>query len=140
MENKFLIKCYALVLIIGISGCATTQETKVRMTENGIVVTEPEKEKISTIDNYGEYPDNYKEIVKDYYSQRLIDPYSARYRWITQPYRGYFPFGKLKFGWIVEVGINAKNRFGGYVGEKEEAFLIKNGRVINSLPSWMLED
>ena len=96
--------------------------------------TVPTPEQISEAD-YGSYPDNYQEIVKAYYSQRLFDPYSAHYRWIKPPSKGYFSeFGQFKFGYIVFVGINAKNRMGGYVGEQQESILIKNDRVIKIVP------
>jgi hypothetical protein len=32
----------------------------------------------------------------------------------------------------VYVGVNAKNRMGGYVGEKYERLLINNGKVIDT--------
>ena len=39
---------------------------------------------------------------------------------------------KLTFGYIVDVNINAKNRMGGYTGEGEYTFLVKNNEA------WML--
>jgi len=102
--------------------------------------TVPTPKQLSEAD-YGSYPNNYQEIVKAYYSQVLFDPYSAHYRWIKPPYSGYFSaFGKFEFGYIVHVGVNAKNRMGGYVGEKQEALLIKNGMVINSMPLSMIRN
>ena len=88
--------------------------------------------------DYGSYPSNYKEIIIAYYSRFLIDPYSAHYRWISAPYKGYMriSFTDYEFGYIVKVGINAKNRLGGYVGERERFFLIKDGVVISDLPAF----
>ena len=94
----------------------------------------PTPEQLQNAD-YGRYPDDYQDIVKEYYSRVLFDPYSAHYRWMKPPYKGYFQmFGKLKYGYIVHVGVNAKNRFGGYVGEKQEGILIYNDVVIEAFP------
>lgn len=85
--------------------------------------------------DYGEYPVNYEEIVKSYFERSLFDPYSAHYR-IGTPYKGFsskppiLGGGPDKFGYLVDVGINAKNRVGGYVGEKKFRVLIKNGQVV----------
>lgn len=85
--------------------------------------------------DYGTYPTNYKEIIKEYNSRILVDPYSARYRWLSEPYKGHTYatlITPLTFGYLIEVGVNSRNRMGGYVGEKGYWFLIKNGRVIFS--------
>lgn len=111
-------------LLLVVSGCATV----------------PTSTQLASAD-YGSYPNNYQEIVTNYYSQILFDPYSAHYRWIKEPYSGYFSaFGQFKFGYIVHVGINAKNRMGGYVGEQQEALLIKNGVVIDRMPLSMIRN
>lgn len=108
-----------------IMGCATT--TKLT----------PEQE--ATAD-YGQYPTNYEQIVKDYFSRSLFDPYSAHYR-IGTPYKGYsnkapiMGGGVDQFGYLIDVGINAKNRYGGYVGEEQYRLLIRNGQVIQQ---WQL--
>lgn len=84
--------------------------------------------------DYGEYPDKYEEIVKDYFSSRLKDPYSAVYG-IGKPYKAYLREAPARggepsaFGYIVEVGVNAKNSFGGYVGEQYYKLFIRNNFV-----------
>ena len=109
-------------LILHLSGCATV----------------PPREQMENA-NYGNYPNNYQEIIKEYYSRVLFDPYSAHYRWIKSPYKGYFSaLGKFNYGYVVHVGINAKNRLGGYVGEKQEAVLIHNDAVINAMPLMLM--
>jgi len=93
--------------------------------------TAPTPEQLANAD-YGTYPANYEEIVKSYFSPKLFDPYSAQYRFIQTPYQGWLSSSKFSrgtFGYIVKVGVNAKNRFGGYVGEKVYTILIKNGVV-----------
>ena len=113
---------FYILLILAFHGCATV----------------PTNEELANKD-YGRYPENYQEIVKRYFSGQLSDPYSAQYRWIKPPYQGYFiehtnlltgQPDKFSFGYLVHVGINAKNRFGGYIGEKEYVVLIRNDIVI----------
>jgi hypothetical protein len=107
-----------------LTGCATTKLT-------------PEQ---AASADYGESPANYEQIVKDHFSRSLFDPYSAQYR-IGTPYQGFstkapiLGGGPDKFGYLVDVGVNGKNRFGGYVGEKQFRLLIKNGQVIRE---WQL--
>lgn len=82
--------------------------------------------------NYGPFPADRVEIIKNFMADRLVDPESARYSGFTTPYQGYVrEFADIYWGWIVEVDINAKNRIGGYVGRKRYRFVIKNDRVIN---------
>ena len=82
--------------------------------------------------DFGKYPDDYQQTIKEYYSHQLRDPYSAQYRWIKPPAKGFF-FDRDKltdnptkfyYGYIVFVGINAKNAYGGYVGEQEHVVLL----------------
>lgn len=53
----------------------------------------------------------------------LIDPESCRVRWFDQQpkqaasFNGWFRGGWV-YGWGMRFGVNAKNRFGGYTGEK----------------------
>jgi len=120
MNKKIVISIFCLIL----AGCATT----------------PTAQQFAQAD-YGLPPTNYQEVVKNYYSETLLDPYSAQYRWLKEPYIGYFSaFGEFKFGYIVHVGVNAKNRMGGYVGEQQEALLIKNNRVIANIPLSMIKN
>lgn len=66
---------------------------------------------------------------------QLRDPYSAVYRFET-PRKGYVKDGllvggKIHYGWIVPVWINAKNGFGGYTGAQlfYAMFFSENGNV-----------
>jgi hypothetical protein len=88
--------------------------------------------------DYGTFPTDYENIVKAYYQTRLKDPYSAQYRF-TEPYQGYLRATPIvggkptKFGYIVEVYVNAKNSFGGYVGEELERLFIRNGVCVGRI-------
>ena len=109
------------ILLVVLSSCA-------------IIPLVPTEEQISKAD-FGFYPENYKEIVKNYYSKSLFDPYSAHYIWLKLPIRGYIStYNQLHFGYLVHIELNAKNRMGGYVGSKAIAVLVKNNHVIGTRP------
>lgn len=122
IPTHLILSLFATYMLI--TGCATTKLT-------------PEQ---AAKADYGEYPSDYQKIVEDHFSHSLFDPYSAHYRF-EKPYQGFSTKAPIvgggpdKFGWLVEVGVNAKNRLGGYVGEKQFRLLIKNGRVIQE---WQL--
>ncbi len=90
--------------------------------------TIPTQEQINNAD-FGRYPNQYQTNIKNFMNDVLFDPYSAVYRF-GSPYKGYaYVNGSLKppeFGYLVDVGINAKNRMGGYVGEKTSTFFFKD--------------
>lgn len=89
-------------------------------------------EEIATAD-FGQLPENYQQDIANLMSRTLKDPASALYRFET-PRRGFAQEGapaggKRVFGYIVPTWINAKNSFGGYVGEKRYFFLFVRGSV-----------
>lgn len=110
MRNFFLV-----LIIILCFGCAKP----------------PTAEEMASWD-YGPYPDNYEEIIKQNMVKVLIDPYSAQYHFQGAPEKKWMasPFGETKYGWGGVVFVNAKNRLGGYVGAQEFAYIIKNGQLI----------
>ena len=65
----------------------------------------------------------------------LKDPGSARIDWSTvspgwmreAPLHG----GSLKFGYVLNASVNAKNSYGGYIGYKPFKFLFFNGKIIS---------
>ncbi len=78
-------------------------------------------------------PKDYQAQIKNFEVGRLKDPYSAVYRFGT-PQRGYWQDGLVHgggkhFGYIVPVGINAKNSYGGYTGEEIQYIAFERGRV-----------
>jgi hypothetical protein len=90
----------------------------------------PTQEELKNAD-YGAYPDDYEEIIKNYMVTVLIDPESARYRYLNKPRTGWRRVEGLKFGYLICAYVNAKNHYGGYAGEHLFYFMIKNGNVIN---------
>jgi hypothetical protein len=75
---------------------------------------------------FGPYPDNYKEIVKEYALESFYDPYSLKDVSVAEPYEGRYLFDR---GWIVCMRVNAKNRMGGYVGVEPVMIMINRGTV-----------
>ena len=71
----------------------------------------------------GPTPSNYRQVIPEFFSRILKDPYSAQYRY-GNVYRAYIREAPVmggeptQYGWIADVWVNAKNSFGGYVGEK----------------------
>ena len=88
--------------------------------------------------DYGKVPDTYQSRIWKYMENYLDDPYSAQYRFVGDPVKGYaYLRGTTdppEFGYLVSVGINARNRMGNYTGEQMYTFLIKNNQC------WRLED
>ena len=83
---------------------------------------------------YGEYPRDYQAIVTNWLQVRLIDPASARIEWSGQPRPADLPGpkGKRLYGYLVEVKVNSRNRFGTYTGLQKKALLIRDGVVIKA--------
>lgn len=71
----------------------------------------------------------------------LFDPESRRVRWFDQQpkqagiYTGFLRSGWV-YGWAMRFGINAKNRMGGYTGEKLY-YVMQQGNTlyVNEVPS-----
>ena len=64
----------------------------------------------------------------------LIDPSSAQYSFTKCQKGGMSSVPVMglekEFGYIMDVIVNAKNRFGGYVGRKSYGFLFRDGVVV----------
>ena len=89
-------------------------------------------EQIASAD-YGTVPPTYQSAIKGYMKMILFDPYTAHYRFVGEPQKGYaYLSGGRKppvFGYLVQVEINAKNLRGHFVGEQPYRFFIKNERL-----------
>jgi hypothetical protein len=94
----------------------------------------PTPEQISTSD-CGPSPDNFTEWEKSYILAQLKDPGSAEFRNFTKPVKDCIrdaPIagGKLHYGWLVSVDVNAENEYGGYVGFETYSFIFRGYKVI----------
>ena len=121
-----------LAVLLGLTACQTTSEVG--------------KAEIANAD-YGTYPENVEEIVKDFMFTQLKDPFTAQYKFKGEPYKAYLRDAPIMggkpiwFGYIQEVMINGKNSYGGYVGWKQYRIFIMNGEGVKEVRShpWFSE-
>jgi hypothetical protein len=115
-----------LVLFLFLA-CASVGSLPAEVTEIEIVPADP------TV--YGEYPKNYQEIVTQWLGTTLVDAPSAKVEWVAPPKPGSLPEkkgGKALFGYLVEIRVNSRNRFGTYTGFQKHSVLIRDGHVIKA--------
>ena len=115
------MKTVALLLFMA---CATPGLVRAETTEIE-VVADPRI--------YGEFPKNYQEIITQWLNATLVDAPSAYVEWISQPKAGSLPEkkgGNPLFGYVVEIKVNSRNRFGAYTGMQKHSVLIKDGKVL----------
>jgi hypothetical protein len=86
----------------------------------------PSPEQIASAD-YGTYPENYQEIIKNYYSKVLSDPHGV-YTY-ENPTRAWDSLGGLIFGWAVCGKFNGKDRSGVHVGVRSFYVLIRDNKI-----------
>ena len=92
--------------------------------------TPPTEAELAAAD-YGPRPPNYKEIIHWYLQGSLRDPDSAQIRFANEPVKGWTKLaGKLRVGYAICVGVNAKNSFGAYTGYKDYYFVINRGKIL----------
>ena len=113
--NSLLKACLPALFLLLMLGC----------------VTPVTPEQLAAAD-YGTVPDSptYQKAVKQLIQPMLFDPFTARFRFIGEPQKGYAYISGGRqpptFGYLVHVGVNAKNMMGNYVGEEPYRFFIKN--------------
>ena len=118
------MKTLVLFLVLA---CASLGSLPAEVTELEIVPADP------TV--YGEYPKNYQEIVTQWLGTTLVDAPSAKVEWVAPPKPGSLPEkkdGKALFGYLVEIRVNSRNRFGTYTGFQKHSVLIRDGHVIKA--------
>lgn len=83
---------------------------------------------VNTQGDVGALPANYKETTEAHLRSQLRDPYSAVIN-VGEGFRGQCAIGiyGVFHGWAVPVRLNAKNGFGGYVGERTIFVWFANG-------------
>ena len=119
-----MIKKIICLICVLVSGCAVSPVM--------MFPIEPTKEEISKAD-YGEKPTLYKKVIEDYVKSGLIDPESAQLTNYSAPKKDWLGDneigGKTYIGWLVCVDVNAKNKYGGYVGRKMYSFIFKGNEI-----------
>jgi hypothetical protein len=84
---------------------------------------------------YGAYPKNYQELITEWLNATLADAPSAYVEWLSPPQAGSRPEkkgGKPFFGYLVEIKVNSRNRFGTYTGMQRHTVFIKDGKVVKA--------
>ncbi|GHH09382.1 hypothetical protein GCM10008023_06000 [Sphingomonas glacialis] len=81
------------------------------------------------------YEDGVK-IGEAYIRRNLADPYSAHFEWPNTfvPFTEKVPMFKRTTGYATCLVVNAKNQYGGYVGERTYRIIIRDGKVIDYAP------
>ena len=84
--------------------------------------------------DYGPYPKNYQQLIRQRLDGTLLDARSAQIRFTTPPRKVYqlvrVPYkldGRAYYAVCVEV--NAKNAYGGYTGWQTKMFRFKNNTI-----------
>jgi hypothetical protein len=118
--NKILLISLALI----ISGCS-----KSLIPMPGSVMPEYNSDRVSE-ESYGEYPENYQKILKDFLQQKLLNHESAKVEFINKPSKhSITQMGTDYSGYRLCLSINSKNNKSIYTGYKTHLFLIKNSEV-----------
>ena len=104
------------------------------LTLAGCAATPPTQEELESAD-YGApiSQQDAKRQATEFFQSHLRDPGSAQYRW-TQVERGWLRHapihgGRIVYGYKLDVDVNAKNAFGGYVGFRKYSFIFRNGKI-----------
>jgi len=88
-----------------------------------------------TDDDYGPLPENYEALTTQYVSSHLKDPYSAHVHISGKPHKSPLMLNNGKYlpTWSVSLMVNAKNSYGGYIGEKLFIVYLYKGRAVDSI-------
>ena len=102
----------------------------------GCIATLPTQAERENAD-YGEYPHDAENIVKQYLKYQLKDAETAKWKLELTPQQGGFAeFRNIIYGFYTCYMINGKNSYGGYTGYKLHYFLIRNGTVVKHETSY----
>ena len=100
----------------------------------GITSSSPMQAKEDAPHEYGpppQWPD-YKALAEQAISDKLVDPYSAKFTWPYGYHQGGFkpPLSSKVYGYSTCGLVNARNRMGGYAGQSMFVVVIDYGRVL----------
>lgn len=94
-------------------------------------VAPPEESRVAY---FGAPPLDYMDQIKAHMGAKLFDPYSAMYECAIPCQAATVTplwIGEHQFGWLYNCTVNAKNRFGGYVGKQlHQFFFDSNGKLV----------
>lgn len=121
VKQRFLETATVMGVIAALAACATPQ------------VVEP----LPADFDFGDQPENYDALIKGHFERVLKDPESARYTyedgWLKVQCNGLtvrWQERQLDYaGWAKVVRVNAKNSYGGYVGDTRYIALFDQGQL-----------
>ena len=118
--NKILLILSALI----VSSCS-----KSLMPMTDLFMPAHNTERLSE-ESYGEYPENYQKILKDFLQQNLVNHESAKVEFINKPRKhSITQMGSDYSGYRLCLSINSRNNKSIYTGYKTHLFIIKNSEV-----------
>lgn len=121
MTMRFRYAFFFLVVIFGLSGCFPQRPPSPYREEAPSVPFD-----LETAD-CGTTPADYEAAIRAYMQPLLKDPESARYRVLNSPKK---IFNGIRCIYQIDVFVNAKNSYGGYVGERLMIFYFRDGIII----------
>lgn len=75
-----------------------------------------------------------RDIARKTILARLKDPDSAKFKWVNfkkgYDRKGLFGGGGIVYGYWLEVHVNARNSYGGYVGDRRNLFLFRGRQIV----------
>ena len=81
-------------------------------------------------ESYGQYPENYQKILKDFLQQKLVNHESAKVEFVNKPKKLSISHMRSDYnGYRLCLSINSKNNKSLYTGFKTHLFIIKNSKV-----------
>ena len=110
------LRCFMVLAAVALSGCLSR---------------EPAPPQLLTV-SIGPPPEDYETQIRDYFRPSLLDPDSAVYE-ARKPVWGWERVNdRVMYGfWAVCGTVNAKSRFGGYVGQRPFMSMFdRRGRII----------
>ena len=128
---SMIISAACLLAATSLTGCGVTEAYEASKLK-------PAQMSFDTIRNadYGSKPPaNYQDIVKAAISRTLLDPTSPLFTFNGEPEKGFIMESERlgtyeSFGWRVCGSVNAKNKFGGYVGDNLFIVIMRGSDVM----------
>ena len=121
---EFMHKILLISLVLIVTGCS-----KALMPMTGLVMPERNTDRLSE-ESYGEYPENYQKILKDFLQENLINHENAKVEFINKPSKASVTqMGNDYTGYRLCLSINSQNNKSIYTGYKTHLFVINNSRV-----------
>lgn len=116
---KIRIQLVFLFFFLTLAGCAANPPTQEQLesADYGSPISQQAARRLAT----------------EFFQSHLRDPGSAQYRWgrIERGWIRQAPIhgGRVVYGYALNVDVNAKNAYGGYVGFRNYIFIFRDGQI-----------